>query len=78
MYFATGAKGVPTDLSTEQQAEIRASYDIVAARDEKMPWNEPGESGRLVRMAMNKAIDRDQINNAIFKGRRLGSSGSPP
>ncbi len=68
MYFATGAKGVPTDLPAAEQAEIRESYDIAAARDEKMPWNEPGENGRLVRMAMNKALDRDQINDAIFKG----------
>ncbi len=68
MYFATGSKGVPTDVSTEAQAEIRDSYDIVAARDEMMPWNDPGPSGKLVRMAMNKALDRDQINEAIFKG----------
>ncbi len=68
LYFATGDKGVPTDVSAEKQEEIRASYNIVAARDEKMPWNEPGESGKLVRMAMNKAIDRDQINQAIYEG----------
>ena len=68
LYFATGEKGVPTDLSPEKQADIKTSYNIVAARDEKMPWNEPGESGRLVRMAMNKALDRDQINSAIFEG----------
>ena len=68
MYFATGSKGVPTDVSEEDQATIRASYDIAAARDEMMPWNDPGPSGKLVRMAMNKALDRDQINEAIFKG----------
>ena len=68
MYFATGAKGVPTDVSAEAQAEIQASYNIVGARDEMMPWNEPGERGRLVRMAMNKALDRDQINDTIFEG----------
>ena len=68
LYFATGDKGVPTDVSPEKQEEIRASYNIVAARDEKMPWSEPGESGKLVRMAMNKAIDRDQINQAIYEG----------
>ena len=68
MYFATGAKGVPDDLPAAEQQAIKESYNIVAARDEKMPWNEPGESGRLVRMAMNKAIDRDQINGAIYKG----------
>ena len=68
MYFATGEKGVPTDLSAEEQADIRSSYDNAAARDEKLPWSEPGESGKLVRMAMNKAIDRDQINNAIYGG----------
>ena len=68
MYFATGEKGVPTDLSADEQTAIRDSYNIVAARDEMMPWNEPGENGKLVRMAMNKALDRDQINDAIFKG----------
>ncbi len=68
MYFATGAKGVPTDLSEAEQIEIRNSYDIAGARDQHMPWNDPGPSGRLVRMAMNKALDRDQINDAIFKG----------
>ena len=68
MYFATGAKGVPTDVTDEERAKIRDSYDIAAARDEEMPWNDPGPSGKLVRMAMNKALDRDQINEAIFKG----------
>ena len=68
MYFSTGEKGVPDDLSAEDQAAIKGDYNIVAARDEKMPWNEPGESGKLVRMAMNKALDRDQINDAIYKG----------
>ena len=68
MYYATGAKGVPTDVSPEVQAEIRDSYNIAAARDEMMPWNEPGETGRLVRMAMNKALNRDELNTAIFRG----------
>ena len=68
LYFATGEEGVPADVSPEAQADIRTSYDIVAHRDEHMPWNEPGESGRLVRMAMNKALDRDQLNSAIFEG----------
>ena len=68
MYFSTGAKGVPTDLPAAEQAEIQESYNIAAARDEHMPWNDPGPSGRLVRMAMNKAFDRDQVNEAIFKG----------
>ena len=68
MYFATGEKGVPTDVTPDEQTEIRESYDIAGQRDEMMPWNEPGENGKLVRMAMNKALDRDQINDAIFKG----------
>ena len=68
MYFATGAKGVDASASAEQQAADREAYNIEAARDEMHPWNEPGESGKLVRMAMNKALDRDQINDAIFKG----------
>ncbi len=32
------------------------------------PWTAPGETGRLVRQAMNKAIDRDALNKAIFRG----------
>ena len=68
MYFATGAKGIDVNASAEQQASDRDAYNIVAARDEMHPWNDPGESGKMVRMAMNKALDRDQINDAIFKG----------
>ncbi len=41
--------------------------DIAANRDEQMPWNIPGENGRKVRMAMNKAIDREALNAAIFQ-----------
>lgn len=33
------------------------------------PWNAPGETGVLVRQAMNRAIDRNQIINELFKGR---------
>ena len=36
--------------------------------DPTVPWAAPGEQGRKVRMAMNKALDRDQITNAIFAG----------
>ena len=68
MYFATGAKGIDPNASAEAQAADREAYNIAAARDEQHPWNDPGESGKLVRMAMNKALDRDQINDAIFKG----------
>ena len=68
MYFATGEKGIDPNASAEDQAADREAYNIVAARDEMHPWNDPGESGKLVRMAMNKALDRDQINDAIFKG----------
>ena len=68
MYFATGAKGIDPNASAEAQAADREAYNITAARDEQHPWNDPGESGKLVRMAMNKALDRDQINDAIFKG----------
>ena len=68
LYYATGEKGVPTDVSPEVQADLRVSYNNVPHRDEHMPWNEPGETGRLVRMAMNKALDRNQINSAIFEG----------
>ena len=33
------------------------------------PWNAPGETGVLVREALNRAINRDQIINELFKGR---------
>ena len=36
---------------------------------ETEPWTAPGETGVLVRQAMNRAIDRDQIINELFKGR---------
>ena len=32
------------------------------------PWEFPDESGRLVRQALNKAVNRDDINEFIFKG----------
>ena len=38
------------------------------ALDPSIPWSAPGEKGRLVRQALNKAIDRDEINEFIFKG----------
>ncbi len=31
------------------------------------PWEAPGEKGRLVRKALNKAVNRDDINEFIFK-----------
>ena len=36
--------------------------------DTTVPWVQPGETGRKVRMAMNKALDRELINEAIFDG----------
>ena len=33
------------------------------------PWAAPGETGNLVREAMNRAINREQIVNELFKGR---------
>ena len=33
------------------------------------PWNAPGETGVLVRQAMNRAINREQIINELFQGR---------
>jgi ABC-type transport system substrate-binding protein len=33
------------------------------------PWNAPGETGVLVRRALNRAINREQIINELFKGR---------
>ena len=38
------------------------------AYDPSIPWAAPGEKGRLVRQALNKAVDRDEINEFIFKG----------
>ena len=55
-------------MPPETQAQLRDQYDIVSARDEENPWNIPGETGRLARQAMNKAINRDEINQAIFRG----------
>jgi ABC-type transport system substrate-binding protein len=68
LFYTTGESGVPDDVPPETQAELREEYNIVAGRDEIHPWNIPGETGKLVRQAMNKAIDRDQINEAIFSG----------
>ncbi len=33
------------------------------------PWTAPGETGNLVREALNRAINREQIINELFKGR---------
>ena len=33
------------------------------------PWAAPGETGNKVREALNRAIDREQIINELFKGR---------
>ena len=38
------------------------------AYDPSIPWAAPGEKGRMVRQALNKAVDRDEINEFIFKG----------
>jgi len=46
-----------------------AYYDkSVEAAYDPMPWTLQGEVGKKVRMAMNKALDRDKINEAIFGG----------
>ena len=46
-----------------------AYYDkSVEAAYDPMPWALRGEVGKKVRMAMNKALDRDKINEAIFDG----------
>ena len=44
-----------------------------ASYDPTVPWAAPGETGKLVRMAMNKAIDRDAIRDTLFDGQ--GSEG---
>ena len=36
---------------------------------DKEPWTAPGETGNLVREALNRAINREQIINELFKGR---------
>lgn len=55
MYFAT-KEGPEFDPYTA------ASYDST------VPWAAPGETGKLVRMAMNKAINRDAIRDNLFDG----------
>ncbi len=55
MYYAT-KEGPEFDPYTA------ASYDPT------VPWAAEGESGRLVRMAMNKAINRDSIRDNLFDG----------
>ena len=37
------------------------------AYDATVPYADPGENGRLVRKALNKAISREQINEFIFR-----------
>jgi len=44
---------------------------LAESYDSQVPWAQPGSTGRQVRMAMNKALDRDLINDAILDG--LGS-----
>ena len=39
-----------------------------ASYDPTRPWAAPGETGKMVRMAMNKAIDRDAIRDNLFDG----------
>ena len=39
-----------------------------ASYDPTVPWAAPSEAGKLVRQAMNKAIDRDAIRENIFDG----------
>jgi ABC-type transport system substrate-binding protein len=65
------------DVSNSQVMAVRAEifigglfYDssLLENFDPDVPWAAPGEQGRKVRMAMNKALDRDQITNAIFAG----------
>jgi peptide/nickel transport system substrate-binding protein len=37
--------------------------------DPSIPWAAPGETGILVREALNRAIDREEIINVLFQGR---------
>ena len=39
-----------------------------ASYDSTIPWAAPGDTGKMVRMAMNKAIDRDSIRDNLFDG----------
>jgi ABC-type transport system substrate-binding protein len=36
---------------------------------EENPWAAPGETGRLVREALNRAVNREEIINVLFQGR---------
>ena len=38
-------------------------------KPEQDPWAAPGEAGIKVREALNRAVNRDQIFNVLFKGR---------
>ena len=38
-------------------------------KPDTVPWTAPGETGNLVREALNRAVDREQIINELFKGR---------
>ena len=44
-----------------------------ASYDPTVPWAAPGETGKMVRQAMNKAINRDSIRDNLFDGQ--GSEG---
>ena len=53
-------------FSTKEGPEF-APYSA-ASYDSTVPWADRGENGKMVRMAMNKAIDRDAIRENIFDG----------
>ena len=44
------------------------SGDEAYVQANAMPWELSNDSGRLVRQALNKAVNRDDINEFIFKG----------
>ena len=69
-------KGLDTTLSTFPALGPHYMFgglyyddEIRKHLDTSYPWAAEGEVGRKVRQAMNKAIDRDQLNRAFFQGR---------
>ena len=45
-----------------------------ASYDATVPWADRGENGKMVRLAMNKAIDRNAIRENIFDGQDFEGS----
>jgi ABC-type transport system substrate-binding protein len=49
-------------------APLGQYYVSKANYNPELPWAAPGEKGRLVREALNRAVNRKQLINVLFKG----------